>query len=124
MSGPGRRSWPRKPPSSLLRTALSCHYGADGNPGGTALFLFPPSSRSNGYRIDLLKGSLSAKEKRQAHERIRSGETQIAIGTHALVQEDVEFKNLSLVVIDEQHRFGVAQRNILKEKGKHRMCWL
>ena len=71
------------------------------------------------YRIDLLKGSLSAKEKRQAHERIRSGETQIAIGTHALVQEDVEFKNLSLVVIDEQHRFGVAQRNILKEKGNH-----
>ena len=46
------------------------------------------------YRIDLLKGSLSAKEKRQVHERIRSGETQIAIGTHALVQEDVEFKNL------------------------------
>jgi ATP-dependent DNA helicase RecG len=71
------------------------------------------------YRIDLLKGSLSAKGKRQVHERIRSGETQIAIGTHALVQEDVEFKNLSLVVIDEQHRFGVAQRNILKEKGKH-----
>jgi ATP-dependent DNA helicase RecG len=71
-----------------------------------------------GYRIDLLKGSLSAKEKKQAHERLRSGETQIAIGTHALVQEGVEFKNLSLVVIDEQHRFGVAQRNILKEKGQ------
>jgi len=70
------------------------------------------------YRVDLLKGSLSAKEKKQAHERIRSGETQIAIGTHALVQEGVEFKNLSLVVIDEQHRFGVAQRNILKEKGQ------
>jgi ATP-dependent DNA helicase RecG len=71
------------------------------------------------YKIDLLKGSLSAKEKRQAHERLRSGETQIAIGTHALVQQDVEFKNLSLVIIDEQHRFGVAQRNILKEKGHH-----
>ena len=72
-----------------------------------------------GYRTDLLKGSLSAKEKRQVYERIRSGETQIAIGTHALVQEGVEFKNLSLVVIDEQHRFGVAQRNILREKGNH-----
>ena len=71
------------------------------------------------YTIDLLKGSLSAKEKRLAHERIRSGETQIAIGTHALVQEGVEFKSLSLAVIDEQHRFGVAQRNILKEKGDH-----
>jgi ATP-dependent DNA helicase RecG len=72
-----------------------------------------------GYRIDLLKGSLSAKEKRQVHERIRNGETQIAIGTHALVQEDVGFRNLSLVVVDEQHRFGVAQRNILKEKGHY-----
>jgi len=72
-----------------------------------------------GYRIDLLKGSLTAKEKRQVHDRIRSGETQIAIGTHALVQEGVEFKDLALVVVDEQHRFGVAQRNILKEKGSH-----
>jgi ATP-dependent DNA helicase RecG len=72
-----------------------------------------------GYRIDLLKGSLSAKEKRQAHERIASGETQIAIGTHALVQEGVAFKKLSLAVIDEQHRFGVVQRNILREKGNH-----
>jgi ATP-dependent DNA helicase RecG len=72
-----------------------------------------------GYRIDLLKGSLSVKEKRQTHERLRTGETQIVIGTHALVQENVEFQNLSLVVVDEQHRFGVAQRNILKEKGRH-----
>jgi ATP-dependent DNA helicase RecG len=72
-----------------------------------------------GYTIDLLKGSLSTKEKRQAHERIGKGETQIAIGTHALVQEDVQFKNLSLAVIDEQHRFGVVQRNILKEKGHY-----
>jgi ATP-dependent DNA helicase RecG len=72
-----------------------------------------------GYRIDLLKGSLSAKDKRQVHDRIGSGETQIAIGTHALVQEDVQFKNLALAVIDEQHRFGVVQRNILKEKGNH-----
>ena len=72
-----------------------------------------------GYTIDLLKGSLSTKEKRQAHERIGKGETQIAIGTHALVQEDVQFRNLALAVIDEQHRFGVVQRNILKEKGHH-----
>jgi ATP-dependent DNA helicase RecG len=72
-----------------------------------------------GYRVDLLRGSLSPKEKRQVHERIATGETQIAIGTHALVQEDVAFKNLGLAVIDEQHRFGVVQRNILKEKGNH-----
>jgi ATP-dependent DNA helicase RecG len=70
-----------------------------------------------GYKIDLLKGSLSAKGKRLALERIRQGETQIAIGTHALVQEGVEFKNLSLAVVDEQHRFGVVQRSVLKEKG-------
>ena len=72
-----------------------------------------------GYRIDLLKGSLSAKEKRKAHDRLGSGETQIAIGTHALVQEGVRFKNLSLAVVDEQHRFGVVQRNILREKGEY-----
>jgi ATP-dependent DNA helicase RecG len=69
------------------------------------------------YKIDLLKGSLTAKEKRAVQERIAKGETRIAIGTHALVQEDVSFKNLALVVIDEQHRFGVVQRNILREKG-------
>jgi ATP-dependent DNA helicase RecG len=71
------------------------------------------------YGIDLLKGSLSTKEKRQTHQRIGTGETRIVIGTHALVQEDVQFKNLALAVIDEQHRFGVVQRNILKEKGDH-----
>ena len=70
-----------------------------------------------GYKIDLLKGGLSAKGKRLALESIQQGDTQIAIGTHALVQEGVDFKNLSLAVIDEQHRFGVVQRNVLKEKG-------
>jgi ATP-dependent DNA helicase RecG len=70
-----------------------------------------------GYAIDLLKGSLPQKEKRQVQERIRAGDTQIVIGTHALVQQDVEFRKLSLAVIDEQHRFGVVQRKILKEKG-------
>lgn len=69
------------------------------------------------YAIDLLKGGLTAKEKRLVLERIRKGETQVAIGTHALVQEGVEFQSLSLAVIDEQHRFGVVQRTILKEKG-------
>jgi ATP-dependent DNA helicase RecG len=71
------------------------------------------------YKVDLLKGSLTAKEKKAANERIRNGETQVAIGTHSLVQEGVEFKNLSLIIIDEQHRFGVAQRNVLKEKGNY-----
>jgi ATP-dependent DNA helicase RecG len=71
------------------------------------------------YRIDLLKGGMTAKEKRLALERLLSGETKIAIGTHALIQESVKFKNLALAVIDEQHRFGVVQRNLLREKGNH-----
>jgi ATP-dependent DNA helicase RecG len=70
-----------------------------------------------GYNIDLLKGGLPAKGKKLALERIRQGETQIAVGTHALVQEGVEFRDLSLAVVDEQHRFGVVQRSILREKG-------
>jgi ATP-dependent DNA helicase RecG len=70
------------------------------------------------YRIDMLKGGMPAKEKRAALARIRSGEAVIAIGTHALIQEGVEFQNLALVVIDEQHRFGVVQRQRLKSKGK------
>jgi len=70
-----------------------------------------------GYDIDILKGSLKAKEKKLVRERVRSGETRIVIGTHALVEESVEFANLGLVVIDEQHRFGVVQRGILREKG-------
>ncbi len=70
-----------------------------------------------GYAIDLLKGSLTARQKRDALERLSDGTTQIAIGTHALIQEGVEFRNLALAIIDEQHRFGVIQRNILREKG-------
>jgi len=71
------------------------------------------------YQIDLLKGGLSSKDKQSICKRLLAGVTQIAIGTHALIQESVEFKNLALVVIDEQHRFGVVQRNILREKGNH-----
>jgi ATP-dependent DNA helicase RecG len=70
------------------------------------------------YPIDILRGGLPLKEKQAALERIRSGETRVAIGTHALIQEGVEFRNLALVVIDEQHRFGVIQRNVLKGKGR------
>ncbi len=69
------------------------------------------------YGIDLLKGSMRAKEKRMVLERVRSGKTRITIGTHALIQEGVEFRNLALAIVDEQHRFGVVQRGILREKG-------
>lgn len=66
----------------------------------------------------LLTGSMSAKEKREAYARIVSGEAQIIIGTHALIQEKVQYHELALVVTDEQHRFGVKQREKLAEKGK------
>lgn len=67
----------------------------------------------------LLTGSMTAKEKREAYARIESGEAQIVIGTHALIQEKVHYQNLGLVVTDEQHRFGVRQREALSGKGRH-----
>lgn len=67
----------------------------------------------------LLVGSMTAKEKRLAYEKISSGEADIVIGTHALIQDKVEFLNLGLVITDEQHRFGVKQREVLSKKGLH-----
>ena len=64
-----------------------------------------------------LTGSDTAKEKRIAYERIASGEASIIIGTHALIQEKVEYANLALVITDEQHRFGVKQREALTTRG-------
>ena len=65
----------------------------------------------------LLTGSDTAKEKRIAYERVASGEAAIIIGTHALIQEKVEYANLALVITDEQHRFGVKQREALTTRG-------
>lgn len=63
-----------------------------------------------GISICLLTGSLEESEKRKIHQRIQKGEIDVVVGTHALLQEEVKFKNLALLVIDEQHRFGVEQR--------------
>lgn len=68
--------------------------------------------------IILLTGSVTAAKKRQIKEVIRDGSVHIVIGTHAILTEDTEFKNLGLVVTDEQHRFGVSQRSGLSNKGK------
>ncbi len=68
------------------------------------------------YRIGLLTGSLDERTKREARGRISRGETDLAIGTHALVEEKVDFENLGLVIMDEQHRFGVQQRYRLMRK--------
>lgn len=71
-----------------------------------------------GVSIELLTGSTKEKEKKRIKEKISSGEAIVLIGTHALIQEDVELKNLGLVVTDEQHRFGVEQRSRLINKNK------
>jgi ATP-dependent DNA helicase RecG len=67
--------------------------------------------------VELLTGSMTAKEKRVAYERIAQGEASIIIGTHALIQEKVSYQDLALVVTDEQHRFGVKQRETFVSKG-------
>ena len=71
-----------------------------------------------GYSIGLIKRTGRKSERRELLERIRSGEVQVVIGTHALLVDDAGFRNLGLVVIDEQHRFGVMQRLGLMEKGR------
>ncbi|ORX15114.1 ATP-dependent DNA helicase RecG [Mycolicibacterium wolinskyi] len=69
-------------------------------------------------RIALLTGSMSPQQKRQVRSEVASGEAGIVIGTHALLQEAVEFHNLGMVVVDEQHRFGVEQRDALRAKAR------
>ncbi|MDN5697763.1 MAG: ATP-dependent DNA helicase RecG, partial [Rubrobacter sp.] len=67
--------------------------------------------------VVLLTGSQGAAEREEALRKVREGEAQVVIGTHALIQKGVEFDNLALVVVDEQHRFGVGQRTVFREKG-------
>lgn len=69
--------------------------------------------------VDILTSSVSKKKKEEIKEKLVKGETQIIVGTHSLIQEDVQFKNIGLVIVDEQHRFGVLQRNKLNSKGKN-----
>ena len=69
------------------------------------------------YRVELLTGSLKAKEKREVQAALEAGDVDIAVGTHALIQDAVKFKKLGLAVIDEQHRFGVMQRAAIRRMG-------
>ena len=67
--------------------------------------------------VGILIGSLNHAEKEERRRRIRAGEVNVVVGTHALIQEGVEFKDLGLAIVDEQHRFGVSQRAALRQKG-------
>ena len=75
--------------------------------------LFQKSS----IQIEFISGSTKSSEKKQIYDRLSRGEIQLIIGTHALIQEEIKFLKLGLAVIDEQHRFGVEQRSILKSHG-------
>ena len=70
-------------------------------------------------QISLLTGSTKKKDRETIHQKLQNGEMQIIIGTHALIENTVQFKNLGFVIIDEQHRFGVAQRSRLWTKNEH-----
>jgi len=70
-----------------------------------------------GITAELVTGRAGSKQRRESQDRLRDGSAQIAVGTHALIQEGIEFDQLGLVVVDEQHRFGVMQRKLLSGKG-------
>ncbi|MDR0314671.1 MAG: ATP-dependent DNA helicase RecG [Oscillospiraceae bacterium] len=74
---------------------------------------------STNVKIELLTGSLTSSQKKDVKERVKEGQADIVIGTHALIQKDVEFKRLGLVITDEQHRFGVTQRSSFADKGEN-----
>lgn len=72
-----------------------------------------------GVKVALLSGSVKGKARRELLERVSNGDIDILVGTHALIQPDVSFKKLGFVITDEQHRFGVEQRRVLREKGEN-----
>ena len=94
-----------------------CSLFSGGDEEGLWQDVFSPEYLKEPLRITLLRGSLKASEKAAAQDSIARGETNIAIGTQALVQSEVSFQRLGLVVVDEQHRFGVEQRAALRQKG-------
>ena len=105
---------------------IACLFAIQG--GYQAAFMVPTEilakqhfekikNQNKEIKIGLLAGSLHKKEKEKTYKEIKKGKIDLVIGTHALLEESVEFKNLGLVVIDEQHKFGVGQRQLLPKKG-------
>ncbi|MDQ4078890.1 MAG: ATP-dependent DNA helicase RecG, partial [Chloroflexota bacterium] len=91
---------------------------------GLSSFLNPEGGKlldDRPLRVALLTGSLSASEKEAIREQISSGEVDVAVGTHALIQDEVQFDNLGLAIVDEQHRFGVRQRGALRSRDAEKM---
>lgn len=91
--------------------------GADGNSGGAALSHHAAFLEPLGVSVGLLTGSVRAKERREIYEALSDGSMALVVGTHAIFQKEVTFARLALVITDEQHRFGVAQRTLLADKG-------
>jgi hypothetical protein len=119
-----KEMWGRK--NHCCRFAIGCHFWGSGcillnfDFGRTAfsdIISQHTSGSANADEIGLLVGSTPQKERKVLLERLSSGKIKVIVGTHALLEDPVIFNNLQLAVIDEQHRFGVGQRNLLKKKG-------
>ncbi len=78
-----------------------------------------PYCEKLGVALSLITSALKGKERQRHYENIRNGETQIVVGTHSLIQKEIQFEKLGLAVVDEQHRFGVLQRDAIGKKGDH-----
>ena len=109
---------------ALLRAVERGHQGALMAPTETLaeqhFLTIEELCRELGVRTVLLTSSLSAKEHAAARRALATGEAEVALGTHALIQEEVEFRSLAVAVVDEQHRFGVEQRRVLGASGRAR----
>jgi ATP-dependent DNA helicase RecG len=108
---------------ALLRAVENGHQGAMMAPTETLaeqhFLTVEEICNELGVRCELLTSSVPAAQRRAVRDRLASGETDVAVGTHALIQEEVEFRSLAVAVVDEQHRFGVEQRRALGRTTPH-----
>jgi ATP-dependent DNA helicase RecG len=108
---------------ALLRAVEAGHQGALMAPTETLaeqhFLIVEETARTLGLRCELLTSSLPARQHREVRDRLTSGEAEIVVGTHALIQEGVAFRSLAVAVVDEQHRFGVDQRRAIGTNAPH-----